>query len=344
MPAQKTTASDEYARIYTMLSGLTANMSVVALAGKQRIQNFEAAAKNDPLMVELVNELRDRFAAVQGAEAYLEMSQAYEAFAEANFAYEMLQRGVALERTPGTGREGEKRPDFRHRQTGKIHFEVKALEIAEPLSRNKAIAHDALEQAAELDHRARKPGVHVGETVMSGFKPGTTASQRVDLVIERLNSALKRDQLRYGPTILVVDLGRLPSPSFGPSALLPAFFHAGPPAESSVSGELWHIALGRIGERMLRLPEFDGASNLDGHLTRQGVLHDYPELCGVTFVYPAWSNPSALLTIWNPVPDQTNLVNKLALKEHEVGDIVAKYSNGWNDTSNEHGWNYRICR
>jgi hypothetical protein len=135
--SQKTTAAQEHSRVYQMLSGLTANMSMIACADLGRIQQFETTAKSDPLMAELTGELRDRLAAVGGPEAFTEMSQAYEAFAEANFAFEMLGRGVRLARTPGTGNERQRRPDFVHGHAkGNLHFEVKALEIAEPTTRN----------------------------------------------------------------------------------------------------------------------------------------------------------------------------------------------------------------
>lgn len=271
------TASEEYERISQMLSGLTANLPIVAMAGVARMKAFEKIAKSDALMGEVVEELRKRLHAVGGPEDFTQMSQAYEAFAEANFVFEMLERGVKLERTSGTGTVNQKRPDFVHRHpAGNIYFEVKALDIADPLFRHKELAYRALEDAAELDERARKLGIHVSETVFSGFPPGMSPRERIDFVIERLNNTIKRDQLRYGPTILVVDLGRLPGMGFGASGLLPVFFHDAPPAESCVSGELWHIALGQIGERIFQLPEFDGQSNLSGNLTKQGVLHEFP--------------------------------------------------------------------
>lgn len=78
---------------------------------------------------------------------------------------------------------------------------------------------------------------------------------------------------------------------------------------------------------MFRLPQFDGASNLDGRLTRQGLLLDYPELVAITFVLPRWSGPAELLTVWNVVPDHAKLLNKFALSEDEV-----------------RGYDYRVCR
>jgi hypothetical protein len=94
-------------------------------------------------------------------------------------------------------------------------------------------------------------------------------------------------------------------------------------------------------------PRADSSKEFDrtnGHLERQGILWDYPELCGITFVRPSWNEPSKLLSIWNPTPDQTHLINKFTLQEHEVEGLIDRYSDGWNDTRNEHGWNYRICR
>jgi hypothetical protein len=61
---------------------------------------------------------------------------------------------------------------------------------------------------------------------------------------------VKADQIYFGPTVLVIDLGRYSTIPHGPSSLLPVFFHDGPPAESCVSGELWQIGLGQIGEQL----------------------------------------------------------------------------------------------
>jgi hypothetical protein len=341
--ATKLTAVEEYRRVYAMLSGLSLNLPI-ALMASAKIGKFEELAKTDPLMQSLTRELSQRLHSISGVEDYVRMSQAYEAYAEANFCFEMTKRGVRLERTPGTGGDRQKRPDFVHQHDkGSIYFEVKALEIADPLFRHKEIAQDGLEAAADLDARARTPGFHFSEVPFSGFRPSMPVSERIDLTIERINNTIKPEQLRYGPTVLVVDLGRLAGMPVGPSGLLPVFFHDGPPAESCVSGELWHIALGVPGERILVLPEFDGRSNLDGHLKVRGVLYERPELVGISFLSPRWNDASEILTVWNVKPDQSSLQNKLTLDEHEVADLLMGYSDGVNDNHNEHGWYYRVC-
>lgn len=90
--------------------------------------------------------------------------------------------------------------------------------------------------------------------MISGHLPGTRAAGRVDKTTKRIHNVVNLDQIEYGPTILVVDLGRFAGMPYGPSGLLPVFFHDEPPAESCVSGEMWHIALGEPGERLFELP------------------------------------------------------------------------------------------
>jgi hypothetical protein len=272
------------------------------------------------------------------------MAQAYEAYCETSFVLEMITRSVPVDRTPGTGGHKEKRPDFvHHHASGDLYFELKALEIAEPLSRHKEIANKALENAADLDLRARKPGVHRGEPlVISGHKENTGVVERIDATIEKIKNNIKHDQIHYGPTVLVVDLGRLSGIPQGPSGLLPVFFHDSPPAESSVSGELWHIALGQPGEQIFQLPEFDGASNLAGHQTQTGLLREYPGLVAISFMIPRWGQSPNLFTIWNKGADLSDLKSPCTLTELELGDVLEKFSDGLNDERNELGFKYRV--
>src|SRR5258708_29378619 len=85
------------------------------------------------------------------------MAQAYEVYAEACFWLEMADRGVRLDRTPGTGQLNQKRPDFVHAHpAGHVYFEVKALEIADPSTRHNQIAYDALDSTADLDRKSTR--------------------------------------------------------------------------------------------------------------------------------------------------------------------------------------------
>jgi hypothetical protein len=337
------TLLDEFVRAQRIIAGLTTSMPMMLMV-RERIEEFEAAAQTHPLMNELRRELRKKLRAIKGPEDYTQMGQAYEAYAETSACWELHNRGVVLQRTPGTGHYKKKRPDFIHTHvSGNILFEIKALDIADKLTRHKVIAEEGLEVRAELDQRARTPGVHFSRPQsVSGHRPTATAVQRIDETAQRIKNIIKPEQIQFGPTVLVVDLGRLSGVPFGPSGLLPVFFHDAPPAESCVSGELWQIALGKPGEQIFHLPDFDGESNLSGHQSELGVLHEFPSLIAITFQCPRWSEPAELLTIWNSEWDQSTLVNQSALQEHEIVDLLQSYSDGLNDQRNELGWDYRV--
>lgn len=336
-------AANEYKRIATLLSGLTISVPI-SLMTAARIDAIEGVAVSEPALASLHKALRDKLRAVKGPEDHHKMAQAYEAYAEASFWLEMADRGIPLARTPGTGQANQKRPDFvHHHKDGDIFFEVKALEIADPLTRHKKMALDALEKAAELDGRARAPGGHFGEPLeISGPVPGLTLIERLDATIDKITNNVKPGQIYYGPTVLVLDLGRFNTMPYGAASLLPVFFHDEPPAESCVSGELWHVGFGRSGEQVFALPEFDGQSNLAGHQQRNGVMREFPGLMAVTFVHPRWSDPAELFTLWNPSFDQGRLQNPCTVGEAEVSDLLYAFSNGLNDASNELGWPYRV--
>jgi hypothetical protein len=337
------TTPEEFHRISQMLSGLTVSVPI-ALMTATRIDEIEQRSASEPTLASLNSELRKKLKAVKGQEDHTQMAQAYEAYSEASFWLEMANRGVRLDRTPGPGQLNQKRPDFVHaHKAGNIYFEVKALEIANPQARHNEIAHDALEKAAELDGGARVPGVHFGEPLeISGPLPGAGLVERIEATIGKIMNNVKTDQINFGPTVLVVDLGRFNTMPHGPSNLLTVFFHDAPPAESCVSGELWQIGLGNAGEQVFLLPEFDGKSNLAGHQTRAGILREFPGLLAITFIHPRWNEKSEIFTLWNVGFEQTLLTNPCTLSESDIDDILHAYSDGVNDDSNERGWFYRV--
>jgi hypothetical protein len=336
------TSTDEFVRVSQLISGLTTSVPIMMMKTEQ-IDRIRQVASTDTTLASLDRELRAKLKAVKAPEDRGQMAQAYEAYSEASFYLEMKDRGVGLERTPGTGGHQAKRPDFRYpHSSGDLYFEVKALEITEPLRRHKEIGHAGLEVAAELDGRAREPGVHFGEPLqISGHLPNADSVARIDNTIQKISNNIKAGQIGYGPTVLVVDLGRLFSLAQGPSGLLPVYFHEGPPAESCVSGELWQVALGLPGEQIFALPDLDGESNLAGHQTQTGILRQFPALMAITFFLPHWSTRSELLTIWNVGWDQSSLENACNLEEHEIEAVLDCYSDGLNDEHNERGWKFR---
>jgi len=331
----------EFSRAKQLIHGLSTNLSLMLMT-KEKVASFEAAASGNPLITSLCNELHTRFSKIMRPEDYEAMSQAYETYAELLASTTLISRGVTLDRTPQTGTHGEKRPDFvHHHQRGPIYFEVKALEIADKYERYREMAQRGLEAAADLSHRAKQKGVHFSEQSVSGHRETAPMDERIDQVIKRLRNVIKPGQITYGPTVLVVDMGRLPGETHEPSGLLPVFFNDGPPAESCVSGEFWQVALGCIGERIFTLPEGHGKSNLGGHQAERGVLFDYPVLLAIMFQVCRWNDPSRLFTIWCPGWDRSRLETECLIDDHEIEELLYASSDAMNDSSNALGWKYR---
>lgn len=326
-----------------MLSGLTVSFPMMLITS-EGIKKLELDGISDPELAALNHELLQKLSAVQSPEDHNAMAQVYEAYSEASFWLEMANRGVVLSRTPGTGSKGQQRPDFVHNhQSGPIYFEIKALEIANPIIRHSEIANSALENAAELDGRARISGVHFGEPLaLSGPMPFASVAERIDATIEKIANNVKVGQIYYGPTVLVVDIGRHPVMPHGPSNLLPVFFHDEPPAESCVTGEFWQIGWGKSGEQVFCLPEFDGKSNLAGYQRKDGIFRCYPGLLAITFFCPRWSDRAEILTLWNDSFDKSKLTNSCQLEESDIEGLIDRFSDGVNDARNERGWRYRV--
>jgi hypothetical protein len=209
--------SDEFVRVASMLSGLTVSVPIMLMV-REQIERIETDTATDRTLAALERELRAKMKSIKAPEDHVQMAQAYEAYSEASFYLSMKDRHMTLERTPGTGQHKEKRPDFRHQHaSGCLYFEVKALEIAEPLTRHKEIGHEALDVTAELAGRARKSGVHFGKPLeISGHIPNAGPAARIDDTIAKISNNIKLGQIQFGPTVLVVDLGRLHSIAQGP--------------------------------------------------------------------------------------------------------------------------------
>lgn len=333
----------EHLRISQMMSGLTTNWPIFRMQPDVLDEIEHNGNAGDAVLLAAYEAILSRLEAVRQPEDFGPIAQAYEEYSEASVYLLLTGRGVSLARTAGTGGMKQKRPDFTcSHNGGNIYIEVKSLDFDEGSVRHRRLALDALDKKADLDQRARKPGVHFAEPIdISGFDAAAGPADRIEIVIRKIRSNSKFDQLTYGATLLVVDMGRLECEAQHPSALLPVYFNDGPPDPAIASGELWHVACGRIGDMIYKIPEFAGKPNLDRPLKENGTLRDFPELLGICFVLHALSGPKRLYTICNLSPDRQKWRQPLSLDEHQVEDLLHKMSDAMNDTSNSRAVDYQ---
>lgn len=106
----------------------------------------------------------------------------------------------------------------------------------------------------------------------------------IETYIEKIEQNLKSGQFDRGNTILFVDLKQTGICSDIKEASVPFFKES--QLSSIVSGVLWNVAFGKIGHLILKPIEFEGKENIDGDLTKNGILQEYEwikALCFITY-------------------------------------------------------------
>jgi hypothetical protein len=301
----------EILRVAQMINSITTNWAVFRMDGTTLQEIDRRASGGDAVLVQMRGELLAKIISITKPTDYTAIAQAYEIFEEAFIYITLSDKQLPLSRTPGTGGHAQKRPDFQcDHALGRFFVEVKTLDFQDGPLRHDDIANNALDAKANLEIKSRRPGVHVGEPVsISSHRPGSTATDRIETAIKKIRGNLKREQIIYGPTVLVVDLTRLLLDGSHPSALLPSYYHS--TSQACVSGELWHVGFGQPNDLILVPPEFEGATNIDRRLQQTGILLEYPELMGLAFVCRSFQGGPKILTPRKVTPDFSEVTGPL---------------------------------
>jgi hypothetical protein len=178
---------------------------------------------------------------------------------------------------------GSKTPDYKVRFRDEyIYIELKSLNMLGGNLKHKDIMNDSLDSKIKLEDQSKK-GAKVGfseqeiQPYLSHNKEYDPRSTRlvVESLIDKINQNIKKEQYSLGDTILLVDLsGQLPLISKPSEAIQEKYFDEF--GDTKVSGELWNVAFGKLGDQILKPAEFEGADNLDGKLEKEGVLISHP--------------------------------------------------------------------
>lgn len=333
----------EAERVKALFAGLTENWPVTRIE-LGLLDRLDALAINNQTAASLRDEILQALTLITRPEDYAHIAHAYTLYAEGAFWVLAQGKGVLLIRTPGTGEHGEKRPDFEGSfGERKFYIELKTLDFSDGNLRHRALANDALESNADLEARARAQGVHFGEPIgIASDRPDMTIAERIDVVVRKILGNAKMDQLSFGPTILVVDLTRYQVNGDHPSSLVPTYYDSHPSVEVCVSGELWHIAFGKIGDQVFCAPHFHGETNLDGRLTTNGVLHEYPYLLAIAFLSRTLAGNATLLGLHMVTPDFSGFAPTDVFEEHEVSAIVQSLCDKINDSDNGNAYLWSI--
>jgi hypothetical protein len=345
----------EFERIRKMLGSVSALSWVALNMNGDRLDMIEAST--DPDLRSYAANLAKALKAWRRPEDKDAASTLYELYAEAIALQELKsraqQKGFTIRRTPPSGKPGVKTPDFECEcSDGLFYIEVKTPDIVGGVYATATIMREAQNHSAELKSRLQ-PGVNFGEPLEiaphgEGAANGPYA-EIIESYTRRILNNVKKAQLTYGPTVLLVYDGRLSLDTRDPTCLVPTYFFEAPkptadwPGEC-VSGDWWHVGFGRVGNQILIRSEFEGKGNLGGQLRADGLLIEYPSVLGLAIMSGGkWSEPElAIYTLaqtWrSELPDDE--------KFQYIDPCSAAYliSDAYNDRANGNGCRYQVRR
>ena len=183
-----------------------------------------------------------------------------------------------------------KTPDFKVRFRDKnIYIELKSLNMLDGVIKHKDIMYDSLDSKIEAEEQIKQgKKVGIGTSVIqpyysynNKYDPSSTRLV-IESLIDKVNQNIKEQQYSLGETILLVDLSdQLPLISKPSEAIQEKYYDDY--SKTWVSGELWNVAFGRLRDQIFKPAEFEGVSNIDGELKKEGILVSHPFIKGLVF-------------------------------------------------------------
>jgi len=257
------------------------------------------------------------------------LRSAFEVYSEYAIFLELKSKGIAIERIP----EGTvSRPDFKasYDSEGDIYFEAKVLGWASGgIQYNAAIDAGIAAQISIEEQIKSGARVAFGECEISPLGTSKESFENpekyfIEAVSAKLGQNVKSSQLNLGPTFIVCDLTSLHHPPNPRKSSV--IVHNDNRFGSYSSGELWHIAFGEYGDRILKEIEFEGRSNVSGKLQKNGILVEHSSLVGVIFRVSDLSGKCSY--------------SCLIRSEHydKYAELVAMLGDCWNDEENSNSW------
>lgn len=260
----------------------------------------------------------------------IKLKPALDEYNEATTYLAFKRQGISIERF--TERKNEKTPDFKI-DIGEEEFyvEMKTLGFAE----GDANYLDAIDKGLDV-RTSLEQQIKSGRTVAiaeTGFDP--LQKQKADYlklhrvyfietIVQKIQQNLKPKQFEFGNTILFIDLILIDVP-FGYKLNSIPFFQE-PFLKSIVSGLLWNVAFGRLGERIFSPIRFEGSSNIEGQLKVEGVLNDFDWIKGLCF------------QTYNVSRERTITGFYRVAEEELVTPLLYSLCNFINDEVNTNGW------
>ena len=319
------------------LGGLTTNASLMAVE-REVLRDIDLMAHEDPTYGTFVTDMVAKLDEVKSAPDPIAYSQFFEIYAEAMVLRFLRGRGIPTSRVTDT----KSAPDFECQlEDGRPYFvEVKALEIVDGQFRHKEIMEDGLEPNIDLEKQlkaGKKIAMATGELAPyqkafadPDYDP-RSLKRVIDTLRDKCRQAFKPSQFKRGPTFALVVADRLILDGWR-SSLAPYYFDGH--HRACISGVLWQAAFGTVGAPVLRLPDFEGKPNVEGHLGCAGLYADpFLPFPGQGLVVLQRSSSKRLSYGLKAAVDDTD-----AWGSDDSEEALVAMCDAWNDEGNSRGF------
>lgn len=317
--------------------GLSEDHSLSSISW-DHLKRLEEESYADDELKALVQELNLSFCRVKHLSDSQGFRQVFEFYGEA-LVYSRLSKHFKTKRIVA---KKDSMPDFVCvLPDGKeFYVELKSLDLVQAPLRSDQMHEDAINQNIEIEEQLRQGNrVAMAEREIAPFKPpfddGSYDPRSLLLVINTLmkkaRSAFKESQFAQGPTFAFMLCDRLILPG-GNHSVAPQYFERG--RDAIVSGELWNACFAKVGWPIFRMPDFEGAPGLEGHMSEHGLFVDeyvkFPT-GAVVFSTFGWQE-DALMGLydskWQPTPEWT---------VDDTAEVIHVLCTAYNDERNSYG-------
>lgn len=188
---------------------------------------------------------------------------------------------IAVERLP---EKDSATPDFKCTLAGDAHrsfyVEVKTLDVVHADQRHAEmldegmLAQDSLDKQVASGKRFAMTTSEIAPYRKFRADPDydwRAGRMSIERLIDKCRQNFKSSQFALGPTFALASLLRMPIGDHGLRPLAP-FAYNDLNGGACVSGALWNVCFGMVGDPIHRSPEFEGKGTCDGRLRREGTL------------------------------------------------------------------------
>ncbi|MBY5415359.1 hypothetical protein [Rhizobium leguminosarum] len=255
-----------------------------------QVRRMEDEALNDASMRSFVIDMLRHLDNKSGNPFTEVHRQVFDVYSEALVCRLLRERvgpNLKIEKVPESNVAG---PDFRcvlHpdgnvNEAIEFYIELKSLDVADASFRLKEMMDEGLEVELDLESQildGARIAIAEGEIAPNrrigkdqDYDP-RSVRKNIELLAGKACGNFKSKQFTRGPTFALANLLRLNVMPQGLGTLAPVFFDEAN-GGACISGVLWNVAFGNVGDPIHKPPEFEGEGTFDGQLKCAGLLVD----------------------------------------------------------------------